>query len=76
MNYPDFLTFEHISDKIAMFSLLDLVSFIAAMAMVFGGVVPFIPQYLDIRRSKNADGFSTFVCLTLLIANDLRIMFW
>ncbi|XP_064599233.1 solute carrier family 66 member 2-like isoform X2 [Liolophura sinensis] len=76
MNYPDFLTFEHISDKFAMFSLLDLVAFFASMAMVFGGVVPFIPQYLDIRRSKNADGFSTFVCLTLLIANDLRIMFW
>ena len=46
------------------------------VAMVIGGVVPFIPQYLDIWRSQNADGFSLFVCLALLIANILRIMFW
>ncbi|KAL5022818.1 hypothetical protein ScPMuIL_001973 [Solemya velum] len=44
--------------------------------MIFGGVVPFIPQYFDIKRSKDARGFSTFVCLALLIANSLRIMFW
>jgi len=44
--------------------------------MIFGGVVPFIPQYLDIRRTQNAEGFSTYVCLALLIANTLRILFW
>jgi len=54
----------------------DIVSFGAAQLMIFGGIVPYIPQYLEIRRTKNAEGFSTFVCLVLLIANTLRIFFW
>lgn len=58
------------------FTIIDVISFGAQVAMVIGGVVPFIPQYLDIMRSQNADGFSLFVCLALLIANILRIMFW
>ncbi|XP_057554658.1 solute carrier family 66 member 2 isoform X3 [Hippopotamus amphibius kiboko] len=53
-----------------------LVSWGAAGAMVFGGVVPYIPQYRDIRRTQNAEGFSTYVCLVLLVANILRILFW
>ncbi|XP_003741109.1 PQ-loop repeat-containing protein 1 [Galendromus occidentalis] len=48
----------------------------AAVFMMFGGVVPYIPQYREILRTKNADGFSTFVCLALLVANILRILFW
>ncbi|XP_058475419.1 solute carrier family 66 member 2 isoform X2 [Solea solea] len=52
-----------------------LVSWIAAGAMVFGGVVPYIPQYRDIRRTQNAEGFSSYVCLVLLVANILRILF-
>ncbi|XP_041665125.1 solute carrier family 66 member 2 isoform X1 [Cheilinus undulatus] len=53
----------------------NLVSWVAAGAMVFGGVVPYIPQYRHIRRSQNAEGFSTYVCLVLLVANILRILF-
>lgn len=53
----------------------SLVSWVAAGAMVFGGVVPYIPQYRDIRRTQNAEGFSTYVCLVLLVANILRILF-
>ncbi|XP_028908940.1 solute carrier family 66 member 2 isoform X3 [Ornithorhynchus anatinus] len=56
--------------------LSQLVSWGAAGAMVFGGVVPYIPQYRDIKRTQNADGFSTYVCLVLLVANVLRILFW
>ncbi|XP_004715983.1 solute carrier family 66 member 2 isoform X2 [Echinops telfairi] len=56
--------------------LRQLVAWGAAGAMVFGGVVPYIPQYRDIRRTQNADGFSTYVCLVLLVANILRILFW
>ncbi|XP_007253120.1 solute carrier family 66 member 2 isoform X2 [Astyanax mexicanus] len=52
-----------------------LVSWIATLAIVFGGVVPYIPQYRDIQRTQNAEGFSTYVCLVLLIANILRILF-
>ncbi|XP_030301885.1 solute carrier family 66 member 2 isoform X1 [Calypte anna] len=54
----------------------QLVSWGAAGSMVFGGVVPYIPQYRDIRRTQNAEGFSTYVCLVLLVANILRILFW
>ncbi|KAM7372864.1 hypothetical protein PAMP_007757 [Pampus punctatissimus] len=55
--------------------LNSLVAWVAAGAMVFGGVVPYIPQYRDIRRTQNAEGFSTYVCLVLLVANILRILF-
>lgn len=57
-------------------TLTNVVRIASAAAMIFGGVFPFIPQYRDIRRTKNAEGFSTFVCLNLLIANILRILFW
>jgi len=56
--------------------LQSLVRWIAAGAMVIGGVVPYIPQYRDIKRSENSEGFSTYVCLVLLVANLLRIFFW
>uniref|UniRef100_A0A8C7FVR5 Solute carrier family 66 member 2 n=1 Tax=Oncorhynchus kisutch TaxID=8019 RepID=A0A8C7FVR5_ONCKI len=46
-----------------MYVLNQLVAWIAAGAMVFGGVV------------QNAEGFSTYVCLFLLVANILRILF-
>ncbi|BFZ19220.1 hypothetical protein BsWGS_22260 [Bradybaena similaris] len=58
------------------FTIFDVISIGAQTAMVLGGVVPFIPQYIDIWRTQNAEGFSLFVCLALLIANILRIMFW
>lgn len=61
---------------ITMPSLTEFISIVCQGAMIFGGVFPFIPQYLDIKKSGNADGFSTFVCLNLLVANILRIMFW
>ncbi|XP_077503621.1 solute carrier family 66 member 2 isoform X3 [Amblyomma americanum] len=48
----------------------------ASAAIIFGGVVPYIPQYREIKRTKNADGFSTWVCLALLVANTLRMLFW
>lgn len=64
---------EAFDQVLAVFS--SLVSWVAAGAMVFGGVVPYIPQYRDIRRTQNAEGFSTYVCLVLLVANILRILF-
>ncbi|TNN85048.1 PQ-loop repeat-containing protein 1 [Liparis tanakae] len=54
----------------------SLLSFMASCLMVFGGALPYVPQYQDIQRSSNSDGFSTRVCLLLLIANILRIFFW
>lgn len=39
-------------------------------------MLPYIPQYLIIKRKQNAEGFSNYVCLTLLVANIIRIEFW
>uniref|UniRef100_A0A665TPP4 Si:dkey-246g23.2 n=1 Tax=Echeneis naucrates TaxID=173247 RepID=A0A665TPP4_ECHNA len=53
-----------------------LLSWLASCVMVFGGALPYVPQYQEIQRSSNIEGFSTRVCLVLLIANILRIFFW
>ena len=58
------------------YTILELISLGSQAAMVLGGVFPFIPQYIDIWKTKNSEGFSLFVCLALLVANILRIMFW
>jgi hypothetical protein len=62
------------TDLVSQFTLL--VSYVASGFMIFGGVVPYMPQYRIINRSRNAQGFSTLVCLALLVANILRILFW
>nr|CAH0111763.1 unnamed protein product [Daphnia galeata] len=59
--------------KVTIWVVLDWIS---SLAMIVGGVLPYIPQYLKIKKTQNADGFSLYVCLTLLIANILRILFW
>uniref|UniRef100_H2ZPZ6 PQ-loop repeat-containing protein 1 n=1 Tax=Ciona savignyi TaxID=51511 RepID=H2ZPZ6_CIOSA len=60
----------------AMAVIESSIKWIASGAMVIGGVVPYVPQYRAIKKSENSDGFSTYVCLVLLIANQLRIFFW
>lgn len=57
-------------------SLGALIGVISALAMMFGGVAPYIPQYFDIKKTDSSEGFSLYVCLVLLIANTLRILFW
>lgn len=49
---------------------------LSSLAMIIGCVLPYVPQYATIYRDRRSSGFSTFVCLTLLIANILRIAFW
>ncbi|KAB7507262.1 PQ-loop repeat-containing protein 1, partial [Armadillidium nasatum] len=55
---------------------MDLISIIASSGIMFGGIVPYIPQYIDIKRTEDAKGFSTYVCLVLLLANTLRFGHW
>lgn len=57
-------------------TIWNILGWISSLAMIVGGVLPYVPQYLKIRKTQNADGFSLYVCLTLLIANILRILFW
>ncbi|XP_021962978.2 solute carrier family 66 member 2 [Folsomia candida] len=52
-----------------------LATFLSQVFLIFGGVLPYIPQYLDIARG-DASGFSTLVCLVLVLANTLRIVYW
>ncbi|CAH8635462.1 unnamed protein product [Schistosoma intercalatum] len=47
-----------------------------SLLYIFGGAVPYIPQYLKIRKTQSIKGFSSFVCFILLISNVLRILFW
>ena len=54
----------------------EIVTFLAVSSMVVGGVVPYIPQYRKIKKTNDATGFSSYVCLVLLIANILRVYFW
>lgn len=54
----------------------EIIIFLAVGGMVVGGVVPFIPQYRKIKKTKDVTGFSSYVCLVLLIANILRVCFW
>lgn len=64
-----------ISDELGL-TVGHLVGWGAAGAMIIGGVAPYIPQYRQIKRTQDAEGFSLYVCLALLIANTLRILFW
>lgn len=54
----------------------SVVTFISSLFIIFGGVLPYLPQYLQIRKERSSEGFSTKVCLVLLVANILRINFW
>lgn len=57
-------------------ALLDMSKGLLPFFVIFGGAIPYLPQYLEIKRLKNSDGLSPYVCLTLTIANLLRIGFW
>lgn len=41
-------------------NVVDILSILCSLAVIFGGLVPYIPQYLKIKRSRNSDGFSTY----------------
>ncbi|KRT83935.1 hypothetical protein AMK59_104 [Oryctes borbonicus] len=64
-----------ISDELAL-TVGHVVGWFSAGAMIIGGIIPYIPQYRQIKRERNAEGFSLHVCLALLVANTLRILFW
>ena len=54
----------------------ELIKWVVQLFVVFGGLLPYLPQYWTIRKTKDAEGFSTFVCFVLIVANVLRILFW
>uniref|UniRef100_A0AAF5I2I7 PQ-loop repeat-containing protein 1 n=2 Tax=Strongyloides stercoralis TaxID=6248 RepID=A0AAF5I2I7_STRER len=56
--------------------MLAIVNGLACLFIIFGGSIPYVFQYLEINERKDARGFSLYVCLTLCVANILRILFW
>lgn len=67
---------EFLTNELSDVSISKLAKWIAIGAMTFGGSIPYIPQYREIKRTEDTEGFSLFVCFTLLVANTLRIFFW
>ena len=57
-------------------TIKDIANWVASGAIIFGGIIPYVPQYREIKKRNSAEGFSLYVCFTLLIANTLRIFFW
>lgn len=53
-------TDDYIFDLPKMENLSDFFTISCSGAMIFGGLVPYIPQYLKIKRTNNSDGFSTY----------------
>lgn len=64
------------SDAVDFLTIENIANWSASGAIIFGGIIPYVPQYREIKKKEDAEGFSLYVCLTLLIANTLRILFW
>jgi hypothetical protein len=71
-----FYAMDPLLEELSDISVAKLVIWGSCTAMIFGGMVPYIPQYREIKRTEDTEGFSLFVCLALLVANTLRILFW
>lgn len=41
-------------------NMTDIFGLGCSTAVIFGGLVPYIPQYLKIKQTKSSDGFSTY----------------
>jgi hypothetical protein len=44
--------------------------------MAVSPLFPYVAQYKEMHEAKSSGGFSTYVCLILLVANILRVFFW
>jgi hypothetical protein len=71
-----FCAMDPLLEELSDVSVAKLVRWGSCTAMIFGGMVPYIPQYREIKRTEDTEGFSLYVCLALLVANTLRILFW
>jgi hypothetical protein len=50
---------------------------LSLLGMVLGPCIGYIIQcYKIMKEPSNADGFSPFICLILLVANIFRIFWW
>ncbi len=63
-------------DAVSVEMLGRVVVWVVQLFMVFGGILPYLPQYLTVYRSRDAHGFSTLVCFVIIMSQILRILFW
>lgn len=51
-----------------------IIQYVWAFFMAIGPILGYIPQYIDIKRTKHYQGFSSVICFILLTSNILRIL--
>ena len=56
-------------------SEFSLVRFAVDVSMVFGPVLSYVAQYLEIRKNRSASGFSLGLPFVLITSNTLRLWF-
>lgn len=49
--------------------MMDILKISCSTAVIFGGLIPYIPQYVKIKKSRSSEGFSTYGTLTESIAD-------
>ncbi len=54
--------------------LFHIIQYIWAFFLAIGPILGYIPQFIDIKRTRHYQGFSTAICFILLISNILRIL--
>lgn len=55
-NWPPFDWFE----LPRMDNLTDIFKLSCSTAVIFGGLIPYVPQYIKIKQCNDSDGFSTY----------------
>lgn len=54
--------------------IYHIVQYIWAFFLAIGPILGYIPQYIDIKRTRHYQGFSSAICFILLTSNILRIL--
>jgi len=53
-----------------------LISFCTDLGIIFGPLIGYVAQIMEIRNKKSAEGFSSRVSAILIVANLTRMFFW
>ena len=51
-----------------------IIQYVWAFFLAIGPILGYIPQYIDIKRTRHYLGFSSIICFILLTSNILRIL--
>ncbi len=56
--------------------LSTVVPWIMSVGIIVGPVAPYVPQFLETRRSGIAGGFSPMVAFLLMVSSIGRVFYW